>query len=276
MTWITFAHDKAHEALDQFLSGDEDGQDRDGRRIARNIAKADDSGIAAVIVDPAEYEDLRVAQSAVADWLKPRADDDPDGYRPFRHSPKAAMDRLLPVAPLKDPLARLLLGKPYDELGQDEQDRVRAAAIVCLLGLRLDPDDSGAVPIMMHAHNADQRSTARPRMLWQLAEKTNVHGLYLRVTANGFFGEEWGIVTGSGFKVASGYLDRDAAAAAVSAMGRVLPQVNWMTIRDASVFTPAAVVALKQVFARYREFGVNEDQPEPEPVDEVAARGEPA
>jgi hypothetical protein len=270
MTWITFAHDDAHEALKQFLSGDEEGRDRDGRRIARNIAKADDSGLAAVIIDPREYEELQLAKSALDNWLKPREDDDPDGYQPFRHSPKAAHDRLLPIEPLEDPLARGLLGKPYKELDQRDQDRVRAAAIVCLLELRLDPDDSGAVPILMHAHNAEPRDAAQPQMLWRLAYKSDVHGLYLRVTANGFFGEEWGIVTGSGFRVASGYLDRDAATAALSAMGRVLPQVNWMTVKDASVFTPAALAALKQVFARYREFGVNEDQPEPEPLVEIA------
>lgn len=271
MTYITFAHDKAREALDQFLSGDEDGRARDGRRIARNIAKADDSGLAAVIVDPDEYEDLQVAKAALEGWLKPREDDDPDGYRPFRHSPTAGHDRLLPIEPLQDPLARLLLGKPYEELEQSEQDRVRAAAIVCLLDLRLGPDDSGAVPVLMHAHSAEPRDTAQPLMLWRLAYQSDVHGLYLRVSASGFFGEEWEIVTGSGFRVASGYFGRDAAAAALSAMGRVLPQVNWMTIRDASVFTPAALAALKQVFARYREHGVNETAPEPQPIVEELA-----
>ncbi|MEV0382338.1 hypothetical protein [Nonomuraea sp. NPDC050643] len=270
MTYITFAHGDAQEALEQFLSGDDDGRDRDGRRIARNIARPDDSGLAAVIVDPAEYEELHDAQAALRDWLTPRPDDDPDGYRPFRHSPKAQEDRLLPIGPLQDPLARLLCGRPFEELEAKDRDRVAAAAMVCLLDLRLDPDDSGAVPVMMHAHNAEPRDAARPLKLWRIAYKSDVHGLYLRVSASGFFGEEWEIVTGSGFRVASGFFGRDTAAAALSAIGRVLPQVNWMTVRDASVFTPNALDALRQVFARYRESGVNAAVPEPEPVTETA------
>lgn len=64
MTWITFAHGAAHEALNQFLSGDDDGRWRNGRRIARYIARPDDRGLAAVIVDPREYEDLQEAEAA--------------------------------------------------------------------------------------------------------------------------------------------------------------------------------------------------------------------
>jgi hypothetical protein len=64
MTLITFAHDQAHEALNAFLSGDDDGRWRNGRRIARYVARPDDRGLAAVIVDPREYEDLQEAQAA--------------------------------------------------------------------------------------------------------------------------------------------------------------------------------------------------------------------
>lgn len=65
MTWITFAHGDAQEALRQFLSGDDDGRWRSGRRIARYIARPDDRGLAAVIVDPREYEDLQEAEAAL-------------------------------------------------------------------------------------------------------------------------------------------------------------------------------------------------------------------
>ena len=64
MTCIAFAHDEAPEALKQFLSGDVDGRWPDGRRIARYIARPDDSGLAAVIVDPGEYEALQEAEAA--------------------------------------------------------------------------------------------------------------------------------------------------------------------------------------------------------------------
>jgi hypothetical protein len=65
MTCTAFAHGDAAEALRQFLSGDLDGSWRDGRRIARYIARPDDRGLAAVIVDPREYEDLQEAEAAL-------------------------------------------------------------------------------------------------------------------------------------------------------------------------------------------------------------------
>ncbi|TYB69682.1 hypothetical protein FXF51_05845 [Nonomuraea sp. PA05] len=65
MTCIAFGHDDAQEALRQFLSGDDNGRWCTGRRIARYIARPDDRGLAAVIVDPGEYEDLQEAQAAL-------------------------------------------------------------------------------------------------------------------------------------------------------------------------------------------------------------------
>ncbi|MFB4265362.1 hypothetical protein [Nonomuraea sp. GTA35] len=65
MTCIAFGHDQAHEALKQFLSDDEDGRWSSGRRIARYITRPDDRGLAAVIVDPGEYEDLQEAEAAL-------------------------------------------------------------------------------------------------------------------------------------------------------------------------------------------------------------------
>ncbi|HEY9410988.1 MAG TPA: hypothetical protein VIP77_15525 [Jiangellaceae bacterium] len=65
MTGTVFGHDQAREALNQFLSDDDDGRWRNGRRTARYIARPDDSGLAAVIVDPREYEDLQEAEAAL-------------------------------------------------------------------------------------------------------------------------------------------------------------------------------------------------------------------
>lgn len=267
MPHITFDHNQAHEALDQFLSGDDEGQSSDGRRIGRSIRTADGNDIAAEIVDPVYLSDLRDAADAWRDHMEPKGDTDlPAGYRPYQHAPTAREDRMLPTEPLQDPLARIFLGKPYTELDSDEQTKTLLAAISCLLRTTLDPDDTGAVPILMRAHDLENRDAPQSRMLWQLAYKTTVPGLFIRATANGFFGEEFGIVTGSGFQLASGWWDRDVAEKAVAAIGQALPQIDWMEVKNASVFTPDALAALKNVFARYRFTGEVEEQPAAEPV----------
>ncbi|GGK61857.1 hypothetical protein Sme01_03710 [Sphaerisporangium melleum] len=275
MTQITFPYDRAQQALAEFLSGDEDGQDRlTGGRWTRNISTPDGNGLAAVIMDPAKHAQLRDEAAAWREHMEPKGDTDiPPGYRPYQHSPTAREDRLLPTEPLEKTLAQVFYGKNLDELDRDDRSKILSAAIICLLRTTLDPDDSGVVPIMMRCHSAEDRNDPEPRQLWQLAYKTGVHGLYLRTTANGFFGELWGIVTGTGFKLTEGWWDRESAEQAVAAVGRVLPQVDWMEVRDADAFTPAAVAALRQVFKRYRDFGVDENQPEPEPVTTQAADG---
>lgn len=266
MTQITFPFDEAHKALGEFLSGDADGMGHDDRRIGRSIASPDGNGTAASIVDPVYLSELRTAAEAWREHMQPKDDYDQGAYMPYLHAPTAREDRLLPVDELADTIARHYHGKPYDELDRDEQTKARSAALVGILTLTLDPDDTGAVPILMLAHGAEDRDAPQSRMLWQLAYKTEVPGLFVRVTANGFFGEEFGIVTGSGLKLASGWYEREFVDKAVAAIGRVLPQVNWMDVKDAGVFPPAALDALKAVFRRYRSDREDESVPLPEPV----------
>jgi hypothetical protein len=253
MTQIGFDLSEAHEALDDFLNGE---------RCERWIAAGDKEGSEplAYIVPAAAMERMRQGYSA---WIDAQevADEltEPPGYAPWRHSPLATTDRLLPTEPLEDPLAYAMFGKPHAELSQPEQDRVLHTAIVCLLRVRHDPDGQGAVPILMVGH---EPSDPGPSLRWQVAFATDVPGLFLRVTGNGFFGEEWGIVTGSGYRVASGWHDRDDAARAVSALGRVLPNTDWMRLTP-DAFTPAAKTAIGGVLQRYHFAGLWEDKPEP-------------
>jgi hypothetical protein len=270
MPQITFDHDNAQEALRQFLSGDEEGQSSNGRRIGRRIATPDGKSIAAEIIDPAYLAELRNEAEAWRDHLEPKGDTDlPPGYRPYLHSPTASENRLLPTEPLEDPLAKIFCGKPYSELDHDSQIKVKVAAIECLLRATLDPDDTGAVPILMRCHNSESRDAPQARLLWQIAYKTTVPGLFVRVTGNGFFGETFGIVTGSGYLVTSGWWERETAEQAAAAMARVLPQIDWVNL-DPTALTPPARTALKKVFARYRDTGVDESKPEPEPVLDTA------
>ena len=256
MTQIMFTLADAHEGLDDFLNGD---------RMERWIAGEDGEAIAYIV--PAEaYEEVK---NGYHHWLDAQevADEveEPPGYAPWRHSPLATTDRLLPTGPLEDPLAWAIYHKKHSELAEQEQGLVRIAAISCLLRVRHDPDGQGAVPVLMVGHSPDEPGGA---LRWQIAYVTGVPGLYLRVTANGFFGEEWGIVTGSGYRLANGWYDRDQAARAVDALGRVLPGADWMRLVP-SAFTPAAKKAVRGVLRRYHYFGLDEKAPEPRVLEDV-------
>ncbi|HEY1668606.1 MAG TPA: hypothetical protein VGG54_23175 [Trebonia sp.] len=287
MTQIGFSRADAHKALDEFLDGDQ----YNGHRIGRWIAEGEqlESGTVAHIVSDAEYKRISAGYRSWTDAQEVHEDDDlPPGYRPWRHSPLATTDRLLPTEPLHDPLSRIFYGKPYDELpprrtleeikanANPEQGRERArveiAAISAILRVTLDPDGQGAVPILMVCHEPDEPG---PRLRWQLAYVTPVPGLFLRMTGNGFFGEDWAIVTGSGWRLAQGWDEKDNAMAAVEALGRTLPNTDWMRLVPAD-FTPRAQDAIRAVIRRYRQWGLDEKQPEPEVMADRVPDSDPA
>lgn len=281
MTQIMFPLTAAHEALDQFLAGEDDGPHA-GRLVERWLADEKNRPVAYLVPAEAHHK----MSSGYSHWLAAQevAEKRPEdgaaehGYKPWVHSPLAGTDRLMPTEPLHDPLARMFFQKPYDELDDADQMRVRAAAICALLRVTLDPDGQGAVPVMVAGHEGDEPGVG---LRWQIAFVTQVPGLYVRVTANGFFGEEFGIVTGSGFRVASGWHSRDDAARCAEALGRTLPNTDWMRLTP-SAFTPRAKEAIKAVILHYRAWGVVDSEPEPEvmadqvPAEDELAAAEPA
>lgn len=267
MPQISFPLAKAHEALDQFLTGP-DACDHLGNRYSRTILDANGQDAVAVILDAADHRELVNASHAFNESQEPKEDPDlPPGYRPYIHSPNATTERLLPTEPLQEPLAHAVYGKPFEELDQRSQDTVTFTAISCLVRATFDPDSQGAVPILMLSHAGDD---PEPRQYWQLAYKTDVDGLFLRAEGNGFFGEEWSIVTGSGYKLFAGWWTREDAARAVAAIGRVLPFIDWMSA-SADQLTIRSKKALLATVKRYHFAGVREDQPEPEPLTEDGA-----
>jgi hypothetical protein len=266
MPQISFPLDKAHQALDEFLTGS-DAVDHLGNRYSRHVYDAEENGVAVILSDK-EYKDLLTGYHAWQDSQEPNDSPDlPPGYRPYVHSPEATVNRLLPHEPLHAPLAHAIHGKPFDELEQRDQDRIIGVAIACLLRTTFDPDSQGAVPILMFSHDGDD---PEPRTFWQLAYKTDIDGLFLRASGNGFFGEEWAIVTGSGWRLAAGWWSKDDAARAAAAIARVLPYIDWMSA-DASNFTEKSKAALKATVRRYHFAGLREDQPEPAPLTADAA-----
>lgn len=261
MPQISFPLDKAHQALDEFLTG-KDAVDSHGNRYSRHIYDEQQNSVAVILSDK-EYRTLLRGYQAWEDSQEPVDSPDlPPGYRPYIHSPEATENRLLPHEPLHTPIAHAMYGKAFDELEQREQDRVIGVAIACLLRTTFDADTQGAVPVMMLSHSGDD---PEPRTFWQLAYKTDVDGLFLRASGNGFFGEEWAIVTGSGWRLASGWFTRDDAARAAAAIARVLPYIDWMSAH-ADQFTEKSKTALRETVRRYHFTGVREDQPEPEPL----------
>ncbi|MGW0920174.1 hypothetical protein ACWD3J_14290 [Streptomyces sp. NPDC002755] len=261
MPQISFPLDKAHQALDEFLTGD-DAVDSRGNRYSRSVYDEKDNRIAVILSDE-EYRTLSNGHDAWEGSQEPNdAADLPPGYRPYIHSPNATTDRLLPHEPLHMPIAHAMFRRGFDELNDDDQSRVIGIAIACLLRTTFDPDTQGAVPILMWSHAGDD---PEPRQYWHLAYKTDVDGLFLRASSNGFFGEEWAIVTGSGWRLAHGWWSKDDAARAAAAIARVLPYIDWMSA-DAAHFTEKSKAALKATVRRYHFAGLREDRPEPEPL----------
>lgn len=266
MTQIAFRLSDAHEALDQFLASPEGGSRwiGDGKESGDNYGKP-----LAYIVSAEGYDEL---SNGHRQWLEAEEvrDYPVTEYRPWIHSPLADTDRLLPTEPLYDTLARAIFGKPYDELADDSKDqwKVRATAVACLLEVQFDPDGQGAVPVMTLGHDQDDPGRG---LRWRIAFRTAVRGLFLRVTGNGFLGEEWGICTGSGYVLSSGWCSRDDANSAAEALGRTLPNADWMRLTPDG-FTPAAKTAIRAVLKRYHVWGLDEKAPEPEVLtDQVPA-----
>jgi len=275
MTQIGFPLDQAHEALDQFLN-DED-RDHDGERMDRWIGipaeqprpNREYDRVVAHIVGDEHYQRILngYQQWTKAQEVRDEELDPPSGYTPWKHSPTASMDRLMPVEPLLDVLSRSIFRKPYADLEGDEFERetwhVRSTAIMCLLEVQLDPDGNGAVPILTLSHDPDEPG---PGLRWQVACRTGVRGLYVRAVA-GFFGDEWEILTGSGYVLTRGWYERQEAEAACAALGRVLPNADWMRLTPDG-FTPTAQAAIAAVIKRYR-FGPDDSKPDPDVLDEV-------
>jgi hypothetical protein len=169
----------------------------------------------------------------------------------------------------------MMYGKPWASLTENEQSRVNYTAITCLVRVTLDPDGQGAVPILSAGHSPDEPGAV---LRWQIAFRTEVPGLFTRVTGNGFFSEEWAILTGSGYVLRSGFLSREDAGEAAEALGRTLPNTDWMRLGPDD-FTPRARQAIVAVLKRHHPWGVDNDQPEPEIMHDhvpAAVAGPPA
>lgn len=270
MTQIGFSRSEAHEALDQFLNDTD--LEHDGTGMSRWIAEGDMprdqrtpvKAIAHIVSD----KTYRQLQEGYQNWMeseewKRETNDLPPGYRPWIYSPLANTDRMLPIEPLLETLSRIVHRKPLADLTADERTLLRGHAILLVLKVQLDPDGQGAVPILRLGHDDDEPGNG---MRWQMAFVTEVPGLYVRVTSNGFFGEEWGIVTGSGYQMASGWHSREGAATCVYALGRVLPNAEWMQLTPRS-FTKDAVAAITAAIKRYGPYSRTDSaEPDPDPV----------
>jgi hypothetical protein len=262
-----FTKDQSRQAVDELLADPTATTDEYDRWIA-----ADDGETpVAYIVSPERLERLENGHRA---WLgSQEVQDSPDlppGFRPWIHSPLATTERLLPTEPMQEPLAHFMFGKKHAELDEKQQDRVLAAAISLLLRVTLDADGHGAVPILVMGTEPDAPG---PGLRWQLAFVTSVPGLYLRMNGNWLAGE-WGIVTGSGYRLPYQWSDRDDANAAAEALGRVLPGCDWMRL-DPESLTPKAIQAVTATLKRYAAWGLNDKAPEPEVMsDPVPAGGD--
>lgn len=254
MTQLMFTRGQAHQAIDEAL------EDDGGHMFDRWIAGDDDEALAYIV--PADR--YAAMEAGHRNWLDSQEVHDdpglPPGYRPWVHSPLATTERLLPKEPMEEPLAHFMFGKKHAELDQREQDQVTYAAICLLLRVTLDPDGQGAVPVLAACHDQDDPN---PAVRWQIAYVTPVPGLFTRVTGNGFTGAEWAIVTGSGWIVRSGYLNRELATTAAEALGRTLPGCDWMRLTPHE-YTPPAKAAILAVLRRYQQWGTDDKQPEPE------------
>jgi hypothetical protein len=211
----------------------------------------DDTGAeVAVVVDPDRYRKLVDA----AGELTAKKETPPDAeYHPAVHGPGSGGDgMLIDTDPIRVQLAWLLA---KIELGDDanrEAVQVRAAeietkrsswlvatAVLIALQIKLLAGHDGVVPIRCWSSPTQGAET---EARWHLAYQTPARGLYVRGGDPNLFGEEYDVVSGSGYRLRSGFVSREVATDYAVAIAAAAPDVDWRVWDTPLAEAPPAIL----------------------------------
>ena len=226
----------------------------------------------AVVVSSARLEKLEEAARQLE-----RAKDQPDtdNTHPALHGPHTGGDNLLlDTEDIRKTLAWAIACvtlRAFDGDAKDrgvvradilaESERIEREQSTALIGasvqiatkVQLWPDTRGAVPV--RAWSAGNDSPEQEEH-WSLAYTTPARGLYVKAGKPNLWGEDFNVVTGSGYSLRNGFMDRPTAEAFAVAVAEAVPGIDWR-VWDAplSAMPPEIAEALMAVFKAWGAFG---------------------
>jgi hypothetical protein len=167
----------------------------------------------------------------------PQGDDrTPDSLQEWRDRVKAVADRI---------------EKTPDDYG------LLTSAVNIALTTKLPADERGVVPVRMWCKRDDGAETEAQ---WTLAYTTPARGLFVRGGNPSLFGETYTVVTGSGYAIRAGFVDREVATEFAVAIAEAVPGIDWRIWETPWTETPKAILeALSAVAKEWSVFGRHED-----------------
>lgn len=139
------------------------------------------------------------------------------------------------------------------ELRAEAKDGLLGFAVQLAWRLAPLPDARGVVPVRAWRARDDG---AESEAYWSLAYVTPARGLFVRAGNPGLFGEEFAVVSGSGFVIRSGFVTRGAAEDYAVAVAAAVPGIDWRAWTTHTDDAPAPIRdALMAVSRAWTTFG---------------------
>lgn len=182
-----------------------------------------DDGPIAHLVSHEEWCRLLEAEAtltsdAYSDRFKSKA------YKPFLH-PGRPMERFIGTDFLESWMEKRLAEAA--EQGTFDVSQIHMDAFMASLLIELDEDSHGRVPMLVPDLRDDAAGTD---YVWRFVERTPVLGLFLYEQV-GFFGSEWALRSGSGYKVVGGLSTSEHARELAVKLHEAVPGIDWMVLQ---------------------------------------------
>jgi hypothetical protein len=158
-----------------------------------------------MLIDTGAIQDqlaLLIARRAMPKELPERSDE--EGWEKWRAEVQAAAEKIR----------------------RSESDWLIAAAVEMAYTMAPYKDTQGVVPIRAW-HTVAQEGGPQQEQRWSLAYETPARGLYVKAGAPNFWGEDWVVVSGSGYVVRGGFFSREVACAYAVAIATAVPGIDF-------------------------------------------------
>ena len=140
----------------------------------------------------------------------------------------------------------------------EAEDSLIGLAVQLAYCLAPMPDTRGVVPVRAW-HSAPQEGSAERESHWQLAYTTPARGLFVRSGRPNLWGEEFDVVTGSGWQLRGGFISREVATDYATAIAAAVPGIDFRTWSMPINDSPDGLLdALKAVNREWGQFGRRE------------------
>lgn len=136
----------------------------------------------------------------------------------------------------------------------EREDSLLGLAVNLAYCLAPQPDQRGVVPVRAW-HSAPQEASAEQEAHWVLAYTTPARGLFVRSGQPNLWGEDFAVVTGSGWQLRGGFLSREIASEYATAIAAAVPGIDWRTwsmpVKDAPDGLLEALMTVNKAWTNY-------------------------